>query len=291
LNFNFICNYVSIMSQKENNIIKLNVGGIKYETTLNTLTSDTNSMLANMFSGRHPMKPDNEGYHFIDRDGKVFDYIIKYLRDKKVNLDNIDISIVENIKDEAVYFNITGLVDLCSKKILSTSSKYNVSLESLPENEIKKFEIVLYNTFSWNNLYLYTHRDNTDPVRQYDLTKYYLGNKNSLYELHMFYATSSSKSWIKYHMRHDQSGSITNFISDWVYYLICLMQFDPQKLKTLFNQAINGSTNPPQYRSEISFEGKNQLIPLRHILDMDYSFIIKLSIYKNDQTTPECFTT
>jgi hypothetical protein len=285
------------MSQKENNIIKLNVGGIKYETTLNTLTSDTNSMLANMFSGRHPMKPNDEGYYFIDREGEIFKYIIKYLRDRKLNMDDIDILTIKNITDEAEYFQIEGLIELCSKKI-STSSKYNISLEPLSEDEIKKFETEFCDTFTWDKLKLCLHRDNTDlklcprhdntdQVRQSDFTRYYKQvNTNSFYQLHMFYATPSSESWIKYYMMHYQNVNITHFMSKWAYYLICLMQFDPQKLKTLFNQAINGSTNSPQYRLEISFESTNQLIPLRHILQMDYSFIIKLDIYKNDQTTP-----
>jgi hypothetical protein len=119
--------------------IKLNVGGVKYETTLNTMTSDADSMLANMFSGRHPMKPNDEGYYFIDRDGDIFKYIIKYLRDRKLNMDNIDLSIVENIKDEAEYFQIVGLIDLCEKKISGIT-------EFKPEtqrvfNDIIKFDI------------------------------------------------------------------------------------------------------------------------------------------------------
>jgi hypothetical protein len=140
-------------------IIKLNVGGCKYETSLNTLTSDTNSMLANMFSGRHLVKPNDKGYYFIDRDGDIFKYIIKYLRDKKLNIDKIDISIVENIKDEAEYFQIEGLIELCNKKIsgleLNPETKY--IFDEIIKFDIKAFEKDFNEVFSVNKLSNYPY--------------------------------------------------------------------------------------------------------------------------------------
>ena len=54
-------------------MVKLNVGGKIYKTTLATLRKDQNSMLSAMFSGRHELKKDEEdGAYFIDRDGKLF---------------------------------------------------------------------------------------------------------------------------------------------------------------------------------------------------------------------------
>ena len=52
--------------------VKLNVGGKIYNTTLDTLRKDPDSMLCAMFSGRHELKPDQEDACFIDRDGKLF---------------------------------------------------------------------------------------------------------------------------------------------------------------------------------------------------------------------------
>jgi hypothetical protein len=34
-----------------------------------------------MFSGRHQLKTESDGSHFIDRDGTHFRYILNYLRD------------------------------------------------------------------------------------------------------------------------------------------------------------------------------------------------------------------
>ena len=60
--------------------VKLNVGGSKFETTLSTLTRYPDSMLGAMFSGRHELPPDDEGYVFIDRDGTHFGAILNFLR-------------------------------------------------------------------------------------------------------------------------------------------------------------------------------------------------------------------
>ena len=60
--------------------IKLNVGGKIYQTTLDTLRKDPDSMLYAMFSGRFELKPDEkDGAYFIDRDAKLFRYVYVHL--------------------------------------------------------------------------------------------------------------------------------------------------------------------------------------------------------------------
>ena len=67
--------------------VKLNVGGVKYETTLTTLTVEgDDSMLGSMFSGRHDLHPNDDGEIFIDRDGTHFGYILNMLRDANVEV-------------------------------------------------------------------------------------------------------------------------------------------------------------------------------------------------------------
>lgn len=62
-------------TQKFSSRIKLDVGGFKFTTTRTTLQAAPDSMLDAYFSGRHTNETDDEGYHFIDRDGTHFRHI------------------------------------------------------------------------------------------------------------------------------------------------------------------------------------------------------------------------
>ncbi len=54
--------------EKNKNSVKLNVGGINFQTSLSNLTK-LPSMLSTMFSGRFETEKDETGSVFIDRDG------------------------------------------------------------------------------------------------------------------------------------------------------------------------------------------------------------------------------
>lgn len=90
--------------------VKLNVGGKVYKTTLDTLTKDPDSMLCAMFSGRHKLKPDSEdGAYFIDRDGKLFRYILNYLRHGELLCP--DDKILRNeLLNEASFYQVQGII-------------------------------------------------------------------------------------------------------------------------------------------------------------------------------------
>jgi hypothetical protein len=57
----------------------LDVGGKHFTTSLTTLSREPDSMLGVMFSGRFKIMTDEHGRVFIDRDGKLFQYILEYL--------------------------------------------------------------------------------------------------------------------------------------------------------------------------------------------------------------------
>ena len=84
----------SMMSQNQDfsfegripSIVKLNVGGQYFTTSLQTLTRDPNSMLAAMFSGRHRIETTGDGTFFSDRDGTYFRFILNYLRNGELIL-------------------------------------------------------------------------------------------------------------------------------------------------------------------------------------------------------------
>ncbi|XP_042512129.1 FH protein interacting protein FIP2 [Macadamia integrifolia] len=99
------------MSSGFDSFIRLNIGGKKFCTTVDTLTQrEPDSMLAAMFSGRHTVSQDPEkGFVFVDRDGKHFRHILNWLRD----------GVVPTLKDleypellrEAEYYQLLGLVE------------------------------------------------------------------------------------------------------------------------------------------------------------------------------------
>jgi hypothetical protein len=272
-----------------NDIIKLNVGGVKYETTLNTITSDSDSMLANMFSGRHLMKPDNEGYHFIDRDRDIFKYIIKFLRDKTVNLDSIDVAVVKNIRDEAEYFQINGLIDICDQPI--STNTLNLTFEICPD-DIKKFESDFNRAFNLEYLFKYPHRDLLEKmnIKDYFLTnKYYEKNDDSVYQLYIYYSSNDTYKLDKYTNKYTNNQFILyediflEFIKKWRYHLLYLITFDKTHLNTLFNNAINSSDPsyftklPKNFITQVSCKC-DKFALLKNELEVEYWFELEFNI-------------
>jgi hypothetical protein len=120
-------------------LLNLNVGGTTFTTTLSTLCSDSNSVLAAMFNpgmtGLAPAIKDANGAYFIDRDPKVFAVILGFLRTGKVFLDFAGVS-SEQAEVEADYFGLDGLLELLRKK-----SEDKIPAASPDENER---QLILY---------------------------------------------------------------------------------------------------------------------------------------------------
>ncbi|BFZ10166.1 hypothetical protein BsWGS_13205 [Bradybaena similaris] len=97
--------------------IRLDVGGNLFTTSRLTLTRDADSMLAAMFSGRHHVSQEEDGTVFIDRDGTHFRYILNYLRDGGVNHNGLprDRQVLKELRNEAIYFQLNGLVQTIEK--------------------------------------------------------------------------------------------------------------------------------------------------------------------------------
>lgn len=58
-------------------IIKLNIGGTKFQTTASTLLKYPDSFFGGVLSGKFAAFLDEEGAYFIDRDGKYFEPILQ----------------------------------------------------------------------------------------------------------------------------------------------------------------------------------------------------------------------
>lgn len=92
-------------------VIRLDVGGVVFATSAQTLTSVPGSMLAAMFSGRFAIRPDaTTGCYFIDRDGTHFRHILNYLRDRCIPVLRDEAVRIELFR-EAQYYSLVELAE------------------------------------------------------------------------------------------------------------------------------------------------------------------------------------
>jgi len=98
-------------------LIVLNVGGTRFETSRQTLLNDPTSMLAKMFDPVSPLQPGllRDGAYFIDRDPEYFRVVLNYLRSGQVALESKQA--LDAVKIEAAFFGLAGLEDFISEKI------------------------------------------------------------------------------------------------------------------------------------------------------------------------------
>ena len=97
--------------------VKLNVGGITYETYESVLSRDPDSMLAALCRDDSPLKDeqkDTEGVVFIDRSGNLFRHILNFLRDGVLPINNITL---KDLYREAKYFELNSLRTEIEKRL------------------------------------------------------------------------------------------------------------------------------------------------------------------------------
>ena len=97
----------------------LNIGGIRFTTSLTTLTNVQDSYFVHLFCGTHIPKPCEDGSYFFDRDGTHFRYILNYLRNGPNTITSIpnDETILHELLGEAKYYRLSELETLIQEKI------------------------------------------------------------------------------------------------------------------------------------------------------------------------------
>jgi hypothetical protein len=104
--------------EKYKEIICLNVGGKRFCTSRQTLTSISDTFFTALLSGRISSLRDSSGAIFVDRDPKLFSIILNYMRTRQlfdIKDCNLDI-----LKHESEFYGITPLVkrlELCEELV------------------------------------------------------------------------------------------------------------------------------------------------------------------------------
>lgn len=107
--FNEIDKEVEEMRQNFTEIITLNVGGKVFQTRLDTLLSIKDTLFYKIIVSK---RVDLMDPIFLDRNYELFKYILSFLRYQKVNLKKINSLDLDDLMNEAKFFEIEGLVEL-----------------------------------------------------------------------------------------------------------------------------------------------------------------------------------
>ncbi|KAF0983699.1 hypothetical protein FDP41_007614 [Naegleria fowleri] len=95
-------------AKKARDVIKLDVGGKIFKTSKETLLSRKDTFFYAMISSGKWL-PDEEGCYFIDRNPKMFPYILDYLRYGKLDVHQLTTQQKAILAEEADYYLIPEL--------------------------------------------------------------------------------------------------------------------------------------------------------------------------------------
>jgi hypothetical protein len=87
-------------------IVKLNVGGVLYATTLSTLENRGENMLTRMLSTKVALLTDENGAVFIDRNGHLFEFVLEFLRTGNTSM--VKERFRRPFEEELRFYSITG---------------------------------------------------------------------------------------------------------------------------------------------------------------------------------------
>lgn len=134
------------------NTVKLNVGGIIFQSTHSTLTKFS-GFFRTMLETEVPVERNMFGYIFIDRDPTHFRVILNFMRDGDVDLPDSDVEKIQEISREANFYLLEGLINLCQQKLEMTKKEgfspkfldsYDQVLQKISDSEKHPLIIIYY---------------------------------------------------------------------------------------------------------------------------------------------------
>jgi hypothetical protein len=90
--------------------VELNIGGYRFETSVQTLRRVQHTFFDAYFSGRYQQDVCNDGSIFVDRDGEHFGHVLEYMRDGVVSVADVgarpSVSLLRALKREFGFYCI-----------------------------------------------------------------------------------------------------------------------------------------------------------------------------------------
>ena len=98
----------------QTDIVRFNVGGEKFATSVNTLLRTPNTLFCKLIeSGRLDLKEEI----FFDRSAEIFPFILDFLRTKDINYKNFSKDQLAILKEDAEYYNIYEITSHLNVKL------------------------------------------------------------------------------------------------------------------------------------------------------------------------------
>jgi hypothetical protein len=101
--------------------VELNIGGFRFETSVQTLRRVPHTFFETYFSGRYAQDVCADGSIFVDRDGEHFGHILEYMRDGVVSVAEPgaqpSVSLLRALKREF------GFIELCAEQPMETQQQ------------------------------------------------------------------------------------------------------------------------------------------------------------------------
>lgn len=114
--------------------VHIDVGGTIFTSSLETLTRYPDSCLSKLFNGTIPIVLDTlKQHYFIDRDGKLFRYILNFMRYGVLALPD-HFTELPALLEEARYFELNTLVNAIEERLNNRKSK--TTKQSISPNDV-----------------------------------------------------------------------------------------------------------------------------------------------------------